>query len=330
MSPEDAVDRFLRERKAEVAKSTLQNNRYALQRFTEWAEGEVLEDISELDGFHIHDFKLHRREEGVNELTLRNNLSALRVFIKWLESMGVVEGVSENIIMPSPDEVARTDRIEPDTAEQILSYLQKFEYATIRHSLFALMWDTGFRLGTVYALDVDDYHPDERYIDVVHRPDEGTPLKLKKSAERQVNLHSWVCDVLDDYIEFNRERVTDDAGRQPLSTTSNGRMAKTNLRAHINFITRPCYFSGHCPHDRVESVCDAASYYNKTQEWPSSVPPHTIRRSAITAWLNEGHPKELLSDRMNVGTDTLEKHYDARTESEKRELRRDEFGMSEE
>lgn len=63
------------------------------------------------------------------------------------------------------------------------------------------------------------------------------------------------------------------------------------------------------------------------QRCTSSVPPRAIRRSAITAWLNEGNRKELLSDRMNVSTKTLEKHYDARTESEKRELRRKAFNI---
>ncbi|ERH09506.1 MAG: hypothetical protein J07HX64_01263 [halophilic archaeon J07HX64] len=43
--------------------------------------------------------------------------------------------------------------------------------------------------------------------------------------------------------------------------------------------------------------------------------------------MNDGHSKELLSDRMDVNTDTLEKHYDARTESEKRQLRREQFDM---
>lgn len=65
----------------------------------------------------------------------------------------------------------------------------------------------------------------------------------------------------------------------------------------------------------------------QAQRCPSSVPPHELRRSAITAWLNEGHSKELLSDRMNVSTKTLEKLYDARTQGEKRELRAEVFEM---
>jgi hypothetical protein len=57
------------------------------------------------------------------------------------------------------------------------------------------------------------------------------------------------------------------------------------------------------------------------------VKPHSLRRSAITYWLNEGHSKELISDRMDVLKKVLDKHYDARTESEKRELRREAFDM---
>jgi hypothetical protein len=36
-----------------------------------------------------------------------------------------------------------------------------------------------------------------------------------------------------------------------------------------------------------------------------------------------------IPDRMDVSTDTLDKHYDARIESSKRELRREQFNMQE-
>lgn len=331
MSPERAVERHLKERKPEVSASTLQNNRYALKRFVEWTDEAGLDDISELDGFHIHDFKIHRREEdGINETTLRNNLSALRVFVSWLEAMGVIDGgLSDKMQIPNPDNEARDEMIMADTAEAILDYQAKFEYGTMRHALFALLWDTGFRLGTVRALDLGDYHSEEQYIEVMHRPDEATPLKNKGEAEREVNIHRWVCEVLDDFIQFKRHDVTDDYGREPLLTTRYGRPAGTNLRQNINALTRPCHYSGECPHDRDQSECEAAGNYQRSQQCPSSIPPHAVRRSAITAWLNEGHAKELLSGRMNVGTKTLEKHYDARSESEKRELRREAFEMDE-
>ncbi|PAU78799.1 integrase [Halorubrum salipaludis] len=332
MPPEEAVERYLAERKPEVSSSTLRNHRYALKRFLEWTDEAGVEDISKLNGFHIHDFKMYRRETSdVNEVTLRNNLSVIRVFTRWLESMEAIEGdIADKIQIPNPDEDARDEKIERETAHNILEYLTKYEYASLRHVLFALLWDTGFRLGTVRALDLEDYHSEEQYVEVKHRPDEDTPLKNKGEAEREVNLHDWVCEAIDDYIEINRPDVEDDYGRKPLITTQHGRPAGTNLRQNINALTRPCHYTNECPHDREIDECEAAGGYNQAQRCPSSVPPHTIRRSAITAWLNDGFAKELLSGRMNVRPSTLDKHYDARTESEKRELRREAFDMNEE
>lgn len=326
MTPKRAVERYLKERRPEVSESTHRNHRYALRRFVEFSDKAGLDDISELDGLDIHDFKIHRRENGnINEVTLYNNLCTLRVFVRWLESMEIVEsGLAENMILPSPDDDARDETIDPDIAEEILTYLEKFEYATLRHALFAVLWDTGFRIGTARGLDLGDYHPDDKYVEVRHRPDKGTPLKNKQGAEREVNLHPWVCEVLDDYIQIHRDDVVDDYGRDPLFTSQHGRPVDSNLRANINALTRPCHYSGECPHGRDIETCEATTM-SQAQRCPSSVPPHAIRRSAITAWLNEGHSKELLSDRMNVSTKTLEKHYDARTQSEKRRLRAEAF-----
>lgn len=328
MSPDAAVERYLKEKKPEVSESTFYNNSCALNRFLEFCESEGITQMNEIDAFHISDFKIHRREEDeVNDVTVYNNLCVLRVFLKWAESMGLVETeLAEKMILPNPDD-ARDEKIEPDTADEIFDYLSKFEYATLRHVLFALLWDSGFRLGTVRAIDIDDYHPNDQYVELHHRPDTDTPLKNGEGAEREVNLHEWVCEVIEDYLGTNREAVEDKHGRRPLLTTQHGRVHKTNLRAHINALTRPCHYTGECPHDRNQETCEATKY-NKAQQCPSSVSPHPIRRSAITAWLNEGHRKELISDRMDVSTDTLEKHYDARTQSEKRQLRREAFEMA--
>jgi hypothetical protein len=37
-------------------------------------------------------------------------------------------------------------------------------------------------------VDLDDYHPDEQYLDVCHRPDQGTAIKNTEDGERIVAL----------------------------------------------------------------------------------------------------------------------------------------------
>lgn len=329
MTPKRAVDRYLKERRPDVSASTYRNHKYALKRFTEWCEAEGISDISRLDNFHIHDYKIHRREEGgINEVTLYGNLCTLRVFVKWLESMGIIEDdLAEKMILSNPDDDARDEKIGSERANEILDYLEKFEYATMRHTLFALLWGSGFRLGTVRAIDPGDYDSTGQTIAVRHRPDEGTPLKNKANAERKVTLHPWVCNVVDDYIQMHRHDVTDEFDREPLLTTKHGRPATTTLRKNVKWLTRLCHYSGSCPHNRDQEQCTAANHWEKTVQCPSVVTPHTIRRSAITYWLNEGQNKEHLSQRMDVSTKTMDKHYDARTEEEKRQRRQESFGI---
>lgn len=327
IAPRGAVDRYLKERKPEVAESTYHNHKYTLNSFVEWSDEVSIEAVSELDGMYLHEFKLYRREQGINEVTLYNNLCTIRVFVRWLESMELVDqGLAEGMMIPDPDDDVRDEMITEETAGEILDYLDKFEYGTLRHAFFAVLWTTGFRIGTVRSLDLDDYHPEEHYIEVVHRPESGTPLKNKNEANREVNLHAWVCEILDDYLEMHRHQTTDDHERKPLFTTSQGRPARSTLRQQIAGLTRPCHYSGDCPHGRTISDCEAYSY-NYAQRCPSSVSPHPLRRAAITNWLNEGHRKELIGDRMNVSPKTLDKHYDARTKGEKRELRREMFEL---
>jgi len=149
--------------------------------------------------------------------------------------------------------------IDSETSAQILQYLQKYEYGTLKHTVFSLLWDTGFRVGTLRAVDLGDYHSEKQFIEVEHRAETGTPLKNKYGAEREVNLHEWVCDVIDDYVEMYRHDITDDHGREPLITTEQGRPVRSNIRGHINSHDAPCVYAGRCPHDRDQIVAKPRS-----------------------------------------------------------------------
>jgi len=68
---------------------------------------------------------------------------------------------------------------------------------------------------------------------------------------------------------------------------------------------------------------DALSHRDsKRISTPSSLSPHDVRRGAITHFLSEDIPKEIVQDRCDVSSDVIDDHYDTRTEDEKAEQRR--------
>jgi len=322
-----AVERYLKERRPDVSDSTLYNHSSQLKQFIEWCEAsdDRPTNVGDIDGWVVSDFKMDRRED-LSDTSIYNQMSVIRLFTKWCESRGLLEDVSQNILMPEIEDGAKEELLDPDKARQILEYLEKYEYASLRHALFAVLWTTGLRIGAVNSLDVSDYHSDGRYLNVAHRPSNGTNLKNKYEGEREVNLHDWVCEIVEDYIEAKRTDAVDDFGRSPLFSTDQGRAHRTTLRKKITTLTRPCVYTNDCPHDRVIEECEATEY-NNACKCPSSVSPHPLRRSAITNFLNQGHSKELVSDRMDVSVSVIEAHYDGRTEDEKRKVRREMFEM---
>nr|WP_226005679.1 hypothetical protein [Natrinema salinisoli] len=67
--------------------------------------------------------------------------------------------------------------------------------------------------------------------------------------------------------------------------------------------------------------CEAKEYGHYSQ-CPSSLSSHTIRRGSITHRLREDFPEKIVSDRCDVSSEVLERHYDRRTDREKMEQRR--------
>jgi integrase len=181
------------------------------------------------------------------------------------------------------DGVGQRDvKLDTKEAEELLEHLGQFEYATFSHTLILLLWGTGLRMGSVRALNLNDFNPEDEHVSVCHRPGSDTPVKNEQNGERLVALDPSTCAVLSDYIEVNRPEVTDDFGREPLLATENGRPSKNTVRATVYRWTRPCMYRGSCPHSQKQDDCKALNARMAASKCPSSVSPHAVRRGSIT------------------------------------------------
>lgn len=324
IDPETAVESYLNSRKGDLSDLSLQNHRYRLERFLEWCNEENVHDMNSITGRRIHEFT-NWRSEQVKRITLKTTLDTLRVFLRFCEDIeAVVPGTSEKVPRPSLNlgEDADDTILTEWDANQILDHMEKWSYASLDHAAVFTLWHTGMRVGTAHALDLEDYNSLENYVEICHRPETGTPLKNKRHAEREVHLMDELCEVLDDYIEQKRPDVEDEHGRKPLFATSRGRASTSTFRRIAYKATRPCQYSGPCPHDREISECEAVIDRDKFSKCPSTVSPHAFRRGAITYHLKKDIPIKVISDRMDVSKEVLERHYDGRKPNEKRRQRK--------
>ena len=315
IEPGTAQELFLDHKATDCTDSTVQNHRYRLNPFVRWCGEEDIDNLNELTGRDLQRYRLWRKEDGdLNKLSLRMQMSTLRVFLKWAGSIEAVpQNLYDKVMVPRvrPEERQRDETLDADDAQEILEYLSKYEYASKEHAVMALLWQTGIRVGSAHSLDVDDVSLDENYVQLIHRPDEGTTLKNGKSGQRPVALTPDVSEVLADYIRTHRKDLSDDYGREPLFTTAHGRMHGNTIRRLTYRVTAPCYRGVDCPDcEGDESKC------------PEAVSPHAIRRGSITHFLTSDVPVDVVSDRMNVSRKVLDQHYDKRSEEVKMEQRR--------
>lgn len=320
----EAVERYRKARAPDVAPTTQANLEYRLNKFLDWVAESEYQDTGEITGRLVDDYVQDLHEE-LSAVTVKNHLTTVRDLVDYCERIEASpDGVARRVDIPTlalHEEVDDTV-LEADRARSVIDYLERFEYASLRHVTVLLLWHTGMRRGSIHSLDVGDYSSEGRWLQLRHRPSEGTTLKNKRKGEREINLHPDVCDVLDDYLAQTRPDVTDAHGREPLLATASGRVEASTIQRQVYTATRPCHYTNECPVGREMETCEATAH-NKASQCPDSVSPHAIRRGRITHELLEGKPKEYASARMNVSTEVLEDHYDARTQRETRMQRRE-------
>lgn len=316
IDPETAVELFLDDKAMSCTKATVQNHRYRMNHFLEWCDVEQFENLNELSGRDIQQYRIWLGEkDDISALTLKNQLSGFRVFLQWAGSVEAVpEDLYTKLMIPR---VRRSERsseqiLETERAEELLEYLARYEYASIEHVLLAFLWETGMRIGAANSVDLDDVSFEDECVELRHRPDEGTTLKNGKSGERLVAISSNLAEVLHDHVASKRHDVTDEFDREPLLTTTYGRMTRNTMRRLVNRVTAPCYLNKNC------SDCQQ----NSDRKCPEAVSPHAIRRGSITHYLTNDIPVEIVGDRMDVSRKVLDKHYDKRSREVKLEQRR--------
>lgn len=323
-APAEAVEWYLSHRTPELSEKSLQNHGYRLDRFLEFCEDADLTDLSDLTGRHLHQYRVYRSER-VKPVTLSGELQTLRVFLEFCASIDAVQdGMRERVQIPKigAEDETKDELLENDRAEWIIDHLDRFRYASREHVIMSVLWHTGIRLGSLRAIDLGDIDLDVGWFQIRHRPDSGTPLKNGEPAQRMIAIGPEYRKMLEAYIEHNRIAVTDDHGREPLLTTSHGRMSEGTIREIVYTVTQPCEFGGDCPHDNDPLDCVFRDHSQRSG-CPSSRSPHGIRRGSITHHLRTGVPLEVVSDRMDASNEVLEQHYDKRTEFERMERRRE-------
>ena len=251
IDPETALELYLADRENELAEASLEAHRYRLGHLIRWCDERDITNLNTLTGRQLHEYRLWRRNEGdLSKVAEKTQMDTVRVFIRWLESIdGVEQDLSEKVLSPSitPDENSREVMLDTERATEVLTHLEKYEYATIDHVAIALMWHTMMRVGAVHALDVQDYDGEEQFLQVRHRPDTGTPIKNKGDGERLVALSDQVSSLIEDWLDNQRPEVTDVYGRCPLLPSRQGRARKTTPRDYVYRWSRPCTIGAECP-----------------------------------------------------------------------------------
>ncbi|TKX47821.1 site-specific integrase [Halorubrum sp. SD690R] len=323
IEPQEAVDLYLRHRADELADSSQDAHRLRLKHFVRWCDNEGIANLNTLTGRRLHEYRLWRREDGdLNRVSVRTQMSTLRAFVQLCEQFDFVEtGLSDAVDVPTIEkgENARSVHIEYEQAQRIQERLEKYEYATLRHVIFLILWRTGIRTGTARGLDVDDVDLDDRHLRVRHRPKSETPLKNKSRAERLISISQGTADVLNDWITDRHSHTEDDYGRTPLLGTDYGRISRSGIRRQTYWVTSPQFVGEECS-------CDVSEHqYNRIYECDDAVSPHAVRRGSITWRLRSDAPKPAVSDRSNVSSEVLDEHYNEMTQTEKMEKRRSYF-----
>jgi site-specific recombinase XerD len=313
LSPREAYEHWLAKLQVSLRESTVSSYDYRLRHFVQWCEEHDIAPIRALTGWDLEQYEAFRRSQDLAPVTLSHEMGTVQNFLEYCANADLVDEALPGKVNPPqvPNDAYVDDTmLHPDDARWLIEHYRESsdERASRGHALIELAWFTGARLGALRGLDLVDYDADEQYVQFVHEPRGGTPLKNGEDGERIVGLPDDVCAVLDEYLTTNCHQVFDEYGREPLFASEVGRPVQNTVRSWMYLATVPCHHSP-CPHDNDPDTCEYLDF-TEASKCPSSRSPHQVRTGSITWQLNRGIPIDVVSKRVNSSARTIETHYD--------------------
>ena len=325
ITPEEAVNRYLRRRSNELAESSMATHRSSLNHFIRWCELEEIDNLNALNGRKIQEYLDWRTEEAptsVDELAAKSEKTQIDITRKFIEICVAIDAVPAGLHERIPsfrisnDEEVCEEILERDRVEEVLEYLETYHFASRSHIIWLLLAEFGPRIGGLRSLDIEDFLPDEKALQLRNRPNKGTRLKNGDASERSVALLSdKSVEAIQAFIEKQRVEVIDEYDRRPLLTTRNGRIGASTIRKIVYKWSCPTAIGNECEHEEEMTTSDAWSCRN-------NVSAHPIRRGTITHLLRNEIPINVISSRFDVSPTVIKQHYDGRDEEERRNTRR--------
>lgn len=321
----ELFDRFLDRRKNRSPSTKAQYKR-TIPIFVNFAETKgVTSPISiEVETVEAFVDKLQAKHDA--DATILTYTKNVRTWLKWISQRDLCEEsvykiLDQNKLGLSPK--ARDEALSVKRARAILVDLRKKRRGSPQHTVIELLWNGGPRIGGAHSTDLRDFDPERSELKFRHRPQSGTRLKngserddTPGDGERNIALKEEVVEAIKLYVQRERPSVTDEYGRKPLFATKYGRASRSTIRRWV-------YEATSCRWGRPDSEiikCDGScdpdanichySYY-----------PHAIRRGAIVNHLSNGLRPDRASERFDVSTEIIRKHYDPRTKHERKEDR---------
>ena len=177
IDPSTAQQLYLDHKASQAMEKTVQGHRYRTNHFVRWCDEKGIDNMNDLTGRHIHEYRLWRKEDGdLNAVSLQTQMSTIRVFLRWCGSIEAVDpNLYTKVMLPQvpPEDQQRDELLEKERAEEILSYLSEYHYASIKHIVLSLLllrrhlWDRDFAV-EVRINRLDGSAPAEKHANRAH------------------------------------------------------------------------------------------------------------------------------------------------------------------